>query len=261
MFLVICLTFFASCSSVPSSSMEDVTFKRTALSEHFKIPYDFLPREVKMVALGDSLTEGVGDKRKHGGYVAYLEQYLEQHKGISEVTTTNLGKRGLRSTQLKAIIQKNKKSIREADLILITIGGNDMMKVVRSHFLDLSYSLFVKEQQAFASRLDDLLQTIRSINPDAFVVLIGLYNPFSSVFQAVPEIEKVIDLWNDGSKQAISQYDRMTFVPIADVFAGREDVLYDDQFHPNHKGYELIATRVYEHLKAKEKQWLGRREQ
>ncbi|MGX1901178.1 SGNH/GDSL hydrolase family protein [Thermolongibacillus altinsuensis] len=259
-FSVVCLMLFSSCSSVPTSSVEDGALKQTFLSEHFKIPYDFLPKEINIVALGDSLTEGVGDEQKRGGYVAYLEQYLEQHKGISEVTATNLGKRGLRSTQLKKIIQKNKKPIREADLILITIGGNDMMKVVRSHFLDLSYSLFVEEQQAFASRLDDLLQTIRTMNRDAFVVLIGLYNPFSSVFQSVPEVEKVIDLWNDGSEQVVSQYDRMMFVHIADVLAEREDVLSDDQFHPNNKGYQLIATRIHEQLKQEEEQWLGRRE-
>ncbi len=108
--------------------------------------------------------------------------------------------------------------------------------------------MFVKEQQAFASRLDEQLQLLRHMNQDAYIVLIGLYNPFSSAFPNIPEMDEVIHMWNEGSKEVISRYDRTLFVPIADLFEGRDDVLYDDQFHPNNLGYEQMAKRIYEYL-------------
>lgn len=238
LFLCMCLV---GCSSTPTMMEE-------------KEQVQMKPRDLQIVALGDSLTEGVGDEE--GGYVAFIEQYLENRDDVNKVFVHNFGKRGLRSTQLADVMINNESVIQQADLIFITIGGNDMMKVVRSHFLSLTYDLFVKEQQAFASRLDEQLQLLRHINRDAYIVLIGLYNPFSSAFPNIPEMDEVIHMWNEGSKEVISRYDRTLFVPIADLFEGRDDVLYDDQFHPNNLGYERMAKRIYEYLQ-KHREWIG----
>ncbi|RAK18883.1 lysophospholipase L1-like esterase [Anoxybacillus vitaminiphilus] len=230
------------------------------LTEPLTIAEDFFPRDMNIVALGDSLTEGVGDRTKSGGYLAYLEQKLLVHKAIKSVAVTNLGKRGLRISQLDKVVNKNKDVLQQADMIMITIGGNDMMKVVRSHFFDLSYSLFAKEQKQFAVKLEKLLKTLRSINEDAPIVLFGLYNPFGSL-QAIPEIEQVIQLWNEGSKEIMDKYENTVFVEVADLFANRDDVLYSDQFHPNDVGYQLMAERVYERLETEETLVLWIREQ
>ncbi|KFZ42900.1 GDSL family lipase [Anoxybacillus flavithermus] len=238
LFLCMCLV---GCSSTPTMMKE-------------KEQVQIKSRDLHVVALGDSLTEGVGDGE--GGYVTLVKQYLEQREDINEVFVQNLGKRGLRSEQLTDVIMNNESVIRKADLILITIGGNDIMKVVRSHFLSLTYELFVKEQQAFASRLDEQLQLLRHMNQDTDIVLIGLYNPFSSAFPNIPEMDEIIHMWNEGSEEVISRYDRTLFVPIADLFEGRDDVLYDDQFHPNKIGYEQMAKRIYEYLQ-RHQEWIG----
>ncbi|ACJ33815.1 SGNH/GDSL hydrolase family protein [Anoxybacillus flavithermus] len=240
LFLCMCLV---GCSSTP-----------TMMKEKEKEQVQIKPRDLQIVALGDSLTEGVGDEQ--GGYVTLVKKYVEQREDVNEVFVENIGKRGLRSEQLTDVIMNNESVIRKADVILITIGGNDVMKVVRSHFLSLTYELFVKEQQMFASRLDEQLQLLRHINEDAYIVLIGLYNPFSSAFPNIPEMDEIIHMWNEGSEEVISRYDRTLFVPIADLFEGRDDVLYDDQFHPNTHGYELIAQRIYEYLQ-KYDEWIG----
>jgi lysophospholipase L1-like esterase len=259
-FLLIVLLVMASCSAVPASNIGDIPMREVGLAHELTIANDFFPRNIKVVAIGDSLTQGVGDRSKSGGYLAYLEKHLLTHKGISSVMVTNFGKRGLRISQLDEVVEKNEETIKQADLIMITIGGNDMMKIVRSHFFDLSYALFEKEQKKFASKLDRLITKIRSLNEEASIVLLGLYNPFGAL-QTIPEIEQVIQLWNDGSKEILNQYENTIFVEVADLFANRDDVLYNDQFHPNNLGYELIAQRVHERLKAEETIGLGRKEQ
>jgi lysophospholipase L1-like esterase len=222
---------------------------------------DFLPKDIHVLAFGDSLTEGVGDRQGRGGYVGRLQQRLEQHKGVRTVSVVNLGKRGLQLNQLDAVVHQHVAQIKRADLILMTIGGNDIMKVVRSHFFNLSYELFAKEQKRFAERLDHLLATIHAANPDATIVLVGLYNPFSSSLSNIPEINKVIDQWNNGSKQVLKRYDRTIFVNVKDLFDNRDDMLYSDEFHPNEIGYEQIARRVYDELIKHEEMWLGRSKQ
>jgi lysophospholipase L1-like esterase len=250
----------AGCSARPASIQGDISLREVGLTEPLTISEDFFPRDMNIVALGDSLTEGVGDSTKSGGYLAYLERKLLAHKAIKNVNITNLGKRGLRISQLDEVIHKNKDVLQQADMITITIGGNDMMKVVRSHFFDLSYSLFEKEQKKFAVKLEKLLETLRTINEDATIVLIGVYNPFGTL-QAIPEIEQVVQLWNEGSKEIMDKYENTVFVEVADLFANRDDVLYNDQFHPNDVGYQLIADRVYERMKEEETLVLWIREQ
>ncbi|QPA32473.1 SGNH/GDSL hydrolase family protein [Thermaerobacillus caldiproteolyticus] len=253
------ILFCAGCSSTEAMNIADSPLRQVHLYP-LTIDRYFFPRDVNVLAIGDSLTEGVGDNDYQGGYVSRLQKKMLQHKGIRAVTVTNLGKRGLRLSQLDDVVETHPQAVKEADIIFITIGGNDVMKIVRSHLFDLSYSLFEREQKTFVKRLDRLMATIRTWNEDATIVLIGLYNPFSSSLQAIPEIDDVIDLWNNGSKEVISRYDHTIFVDVKDLFDNRDDVLYSDQFHPNELGYELIATRVYEKLQ-KEKTWLGRIEQ
>jgi len=47
----------------------------------------------------------------------------------------------------------------------------------------------------------------------------------------------------------VAQFPDTYFVNIDDIFTDLQvNLLFDDQFHPNDKGYQLIAERVYETL-------------
>jgi lysophospholipase L1-like esterase len=258
--LLLFVFFCTGCSSTQAVKLIDMPLRQIGFPDHLTIANDFFPKDLNVLAIGDSLTEGVGDRENNGGYVSDVKKKLLQHKGVRSVTVTNLGKRGLRISQLNDVIENNKQAVKEADIIFITIGGNDVMKIVRSHLFDLSYSLFEHEQKTFAEKLDRLMKTIRSLNENAVIVFIGLYNPFSNSLQVIPEIDQVIDLWNNGSRKVVSQYHNAIFVDVKDLFENRDDVLYSDQFHPNELGYQLIAERVHEQLQMKQETLLGRME-
>ncbi|OPX02263.1 SGNH/GDSL hydrolase family protein [Geobacillus proteiniphilus] len=216
-----------------------------------------LPKDIHLVALGDSLTEGVGDGEGKGGYVGRLVPLLSAEEGVRTVTVTNFGKRGRRIVDLEPVIAAHRKELGQADVIVLTIGGNDVMNVVRSHFLDLSRERFRQAREMFADRLDHLLISLRTVNPDAVVVLVGLYNPFSSTLPNIPEIDDVIAEWNSASRAVLSRYDRTIFVDIQDIFIDRDELLHRDEFHPNAAGYEQIAMRVYEALDQQKEWWVG----
>ncbi|WP_201713232.1 SGNH/GDSL hydrolase family protein [Rossellomorea arthrocnemi] len=211
----------------------------------------FIPKNLKVVSIGDSLTQGVGDSTKKGGYVPYLERNLESLDGVKDAQFHNYGVRGNRTDQLLKRLKKEdvKSSIGESDLVMITIGGNDVMKIFRENLSHLKLEVFQEEKRQYQLRLKEIIETIRSYNPDAGIVLVGLYNPFNTWFSDIDEVNQVIYNWNEASRQVLSGYDQTLFVKIQDLFIDAGDtLLYEDYFHPNDEGYKLIADRMFTDL-------------
>jgi lysophospholipase L1-like esterase len=209
---------------------------------------NFIPKNLKIVSIGDSLTKGVGDSTKSGGYVPYLENHLEGLDGINNAQFHNYGVKGNRTDQLFERLKKDnvKKSIEDADMVMVTIGGNDVMKIFRENLSHLSLEVFQEEKRLYQNRLNDIMKTIKSYNPDAGIVLVGLYNPFNTWFSDVDEVNQIIRNWNSASEQVLSSYDKTLFIKIDDLFIDSGDtLLYEDYFHPNDEGYKLIADRMF----------------
>ncbi|MBU8878940.1 SGNH/GDSL hydrolase family protein [Bacillus sp. FJAT-29790] len=250
--IFLCLIVLTSCNLKPYSNIEKFNqHKETALMVKDPIPENFFPREITVVSAGDSLTQGVGDSTEQGGYLPYLEAMLEQDRGIRDAYFYNFGVKGNRSDQLLRKLESTrvKKAIKEADIVILTIGGNDVMKVVRENFAGLKLKAFKQQKKIYEQNLKAALTLIREENPDIMVVLVGLYNPFIKWFANISEIGEIINDWNMKSKDILAQYPETYFVEIDDLFQGNEEnLLFTDYFHPNDRGYELIAGRVYETL-------------
>ncbi|MGG3561443.1 SGNH/GDSL hydrolase family protein [Neobacillus rhizosphaerae] len=247
--LILSILFLSSCTQ--SNPLEFHQEKKVVAQVFKQIPADFYPRTLTVVSAGDSLTKGIGDSTGKGGYLPYLESMLEKEKGIQEVDFFNFGVKGNRTTQLLKRLQspEMKLAIKKADLVILTIGGNDIMKVVKDHFSNLQVSDFTKERENYKKHLTQIMEAIDQENPDASIVLVGLYNPFSKWFSDIKEMDQIVADWNQTGQMVIANYPHAFFVPIEDVFLNAaEDLFYTDNFHPNNKGYELIAQRLNETL-------------
>jgi hypothetical protein len=97
--------------------------------EVVEVALDFLKKDQKVVAIGDSLTEGIGDETGNGGYVGILNHTFEDNN--FNITVENFGKKGNRTDQLLKRLEKEDiaSAIKEADMVIITIGANDIMKI------------------------------------------------------------------------------------------------------------------------------------
>ncbi|WP_042355379.1 SGNH/GDSL hydrolase family protein [Bacillus rubiinfantis] len=247
--LILSSFLLASCSE--TNHLSQLPAKKTVVQAYAPIPADFAPRNLTVLSAGDSLTQGVGDSTNKGGYLPYLETMLEKEKGINEVDFYNYGVKGNRTTQLLKRLksQEMQPIVQKADLIILTIGGNDIMKVVRDHFSDLKLADFMTEKEVYQHRLTEIMQTILSENPDASIVLVGMYNPFSKWFSHIKEMDEIVSLWNKAAQTVVANYPNAYFVGIDDVFLKtNDDLLYTDHFHPNNKGYKLIAKKLSEAL-------------
>lgn len=250
--LLLSVLFLSSCSQ--SSSLVLHQEKRVSAQVFEPIPADFFPRKLTVLSAGDSLTQGIGDSTDQGGYLPYLKTMLEKEKGIKEVDFYNFGVKGNRTTQLLKRLKSPEMQpvVQKADLVILTIGGNDIMKVVRDNISDLQISDFIKEKELYHDHLTQIIDEIVKGNPNASIVLVGLYNPFSKYFSDIKELDEIVADWNRSAQGVIAQYSNAYFVEIEDVFLNSaENLLYTDNFHPNDKGYQLIAERLNETLEGR----------
>ncbi len=242
--LLFSLLMLVSCSNQTLYIKE----KDVVVTEKKDIPVSFLPQEMSIVSVGDSLTQGVGDSTGKGGYVPYLQDLLEETKGVNKADFVNYGVRGNRSDQLLKRIKTEEvsKAIQKADGVIITIGGNDIMKVVRNNFTNLQVESFNEQLNEYENNLYEILSNVRTNNSNAVIILVGVYNPFIKMFSDIKEMNKIVTDWNNTSEKVLAEYDHTYFVSIESIFENpTSDLLYEDYFHPNDQGYKLIAEAIY----------------
>lgn len=229
--------------------------------------------EFHYVALGDSLTEGVGDTTGQGGFVPLLAQSLTNDYGY-EVEYQNFGISGNTSNQILKRMKENqelKTALQEANLLTITVGGNDLRKVIIKNIANLKLSTFDKPAKEYGKRLESIIQVARKDNPTLPIYVIGIYNPFFLSLPELTEMQVIVDKWNTTTEETIAKYENVYFVGINDLlYRGLEgeagisqlnqsqsnNLLFEeDQFHPNNTGYEIIKKAVLEKMNETEKSW------
>jgi lysophospholipase L1-like esterase len=193
------------------------------------------------IALGDSLTRGVGSS-KGEGFVSLTGKELKENNLVERYQ--NLGIRGARIEDLLVQLEQKEvqRTLKEAKIITITIGGNNLFN---------SGEIFSKysEKTALAileteiPNLEKTFKNIRENNPDALVLYMGLYNPFKQSPNG-KSFDTVIQKWNEAARTLGLKYN----IQIVDTFNLVTDPKRDlssDVFHPNDTTYRQIADIMY----------------
>ncbi|WP_165964911.1 SGNH/GDSL hydrolase family protein [Periweissella cryptocerci] len=178
--------------------------------QHFTGPQKI--QAVKMVALGDSLTQGVGDPTAKQGYTGRIKKDLTNKTGVA-VSMTNYGKSGDRSDQILKRLQDSptqQKNLKKANVILMTVGGNDLMKTIKANiFISQPTQLtnqVKKSTSSYENNLQKLLKEVRKYNSQAPIFLFGNYNPLYVYFANFKSFNQSVSEYNTINKQLISQY-------------------------------------------------------
>ena len=210
----------------------------------------FFQKDTHITAIGDSLTQGVGDETGNGGYIGILDERLDEQD--IDVTFDNFGKRGNRTDHLLKRLEENpeiNESLAKADMVLITIGANDIMQIMKDNFMNLTEEPFIEGRGPYGDRLSQILDHIISVQPEAEIYLLGFFNPFEKYFGDIEALNQILTRWNNESLQVTNQYEQVHYIPMQDIYQyERENVFSDDNFHPNHKGYQLMAERIITYL-------------
>ncbi|CAM3049648.1 GDSL-type esterase/lipase family protein [Filibacter tadaridae] len=250
-FMIAFSLFLTGCSTPLVKNVKPSTEREQLIFSEWEIPEYFIPKKMHVIGLGDSLTQGVGDELKKGGYFGRFTDGMNDWKGIREVTVENLAKRGRKSGQLITQLEKPEiqEEIKNADIIFLTIGGNDIMKIVKANLFELKKLPFYKELGKFEKRLNEVFSIIRGLNGDATIVMAGLYNPLSIVTDEANEFGEIIRDWNKTIEVQTILDVNSCFVPVTDLFDSNQNMVYHtDFFHPNAKGYDAMTQRFMEKL-------------
>lgn len=241
---------------------------------------DFLKQKplptLTYVAIGDSLTKGVGDRTGQGGFVGLLAQSLDQDKSY-QVAYESFGKTGNTSNQILKRMRTEpdiQAALAKADVMTLTVGGNDVMAVIRNNLSNLKLSQFKKAQKTYQKRLRAIIERARQERPDLPIYVLGIYNPFYLNFPEMTEMQLVIDNWNASTEAVVDEYDGVYFVPINDLLykgidgqggivseeQGQTSIINNalfeqDNFHPNTIGYRLMANAVQEAIDDTKDDW------
>lgn len=229
-----------------------VIFQISAKGEHNQAKVLELTSETQTVAsyqilsMGDSLANGTGDVSGMGfakDYAKILESKLN-----TTVNVTNLAVNGDTSDGLLTIVKdaNTSKIISQANLILLSIGGNEVDSFVNDRSLGSSKD-YAKVQTNYLTNLTTILSIIRSLNKDCKIGFLGLYNPYGQRLSNASVLQ-LLD-WNTKTQELLLKQANTFYIPTYDLFLYHQDsYLTIDHFHPNVDGYQAIAKRVYEIL-------------
>ncbi|MBS7345729.1 MAG: lysophospholipase [Caryophanon sp.] len=205
-------------------------------------------QELFYLALGDSLTRGIGDEENRYGWTGRLAEQMRAWPTITNVELDNRGKNGRRSDQLLKLLEKGHydDQLAKADLLSISIGGNDVMKVIKKDLFSLNTTKpFDEELEAYRERYEDILAYIRAHNADAPLIILGFYNPFTLITDQQNDFNEVMDRFNSVMEAQALQDVNACFVPVEDLFLTNDDLVYHtDFFHPNAQGYDNMTNRA-----------------
>lgn len=178
-------------------------------------PEETITQPITILALGDSLTEGLG-LPKEESYPAQLETALKQ-AGYSNVTVVNSGLSGETSTGLVNRVDWALKT--KPDITILTIGANDAMRGIEVDTIEANIRSTIARLQASGST----------------VILGGM-----QIYQ---------NLGNDYVKTFSDMYPKIAkdtgvaFIPFfLEGVAADAELNQDDAIHPTKEGYSRIVS-------------------
>lgn len=217
------------------------------------------------VALGDSLAANVGVEQPRDGYVSRVHRHLQVRDGV-DYGLENFGVSGetsgtlLRSGQLDAA--EAFLATHDVAYVTIDIGANDLLGHLGSP--DCSESL---DAPACAQRLDsafavyetnmvEILNRLAAAAPDATLVFLRAYNPFSLGLGAGVAFESqsdaTLDAFNDLAEElAIARGFVVAdgFAPMQGTTAATTHMLDSPpDIHPIAIGYDILAAAIVDAL-------------
>lgn len=203
-------------------------------------------KTINLVALGDSITHGVGDPEKKG-YIDGVKVKLEETQNTS-VKVTNFAIPRYSTDKVLEQLQDKKinAKIKKASYIILYIGTNDFRKSANHQFNPLDVKKVNEGKVTFTANLNKILDNIRRDNPRAPIFVLGLYQPYVE-YSNHKEILSTIKGWNNEIVKVAGNFDSTYFVATLDLFQDKSKSTYfSDSLHPNPAGYKLIANRLTE---------------
>ncbi|MGG0822825.1 GDSL-type esterase/lipase family protein [Paenibacillus turicensis] len=211
-----------------------------------------LQNHLDVSAIGDSLAKGTGDD-KGLGFAGRTVQTLTEQK-IESQLRNNLGINGLKTAGLLEMLEEKgvKHALQQSNVILLSIGGNDLFQgaqALQNGGQLPTWNDLEKAIKDAGENFKKIIKKIKEINPDAQLVYVSLYNPFTDLKDMKGIGNRAVSSWNLLTSEVLSSYEHTLVVPTFDLYVNNGGrYLSSDHFHPNQDGYQIIAERIVQSI-------------
>lgn len=223
----------------------------------------------KYVAIGDNISMEENNDYDVS-YISLIKDFL--YAVNDNLNYSNLSMEGITSSELLNIIDKNKEKIKDADLITVSIGGNNILNAILRN-LNIDESILrncdeekfdsiiseylnsdeikneiLNEVNKFSKDFPNIIKKIKKLAPEAELYVNILYNPINKKCNIYDFFNEQINSINDLIVKNNSNYD----YKIIDCYhiLNSEEVLnfkVEDglaRIYPNKVGHAMMATQV-----------------
>ncbi|MEK8210762.1 MULTISPECIES: GDSL-type esterase/lipase family protein [unclassified Paenibacillus] len=201
---------------------------------------------IQYTAIGDSLTTGFG-ALPGNGFVPVYRRMAEARLRVP-IELSNLGVNGLTTDGLEQRLKADynyRLAISEAELITMSIGGNDLIKSAKAAAGrpgDLA-PVLQKALRECKRNLNDIMGTLSQLKAGMrrpyIIRIVGLYNPYPQLTEATDWVRQ-FNRYAAGYSSPVCR-----FASIYNEFAGNErGLLSIDHLHPHGRGYRVIAGKL-----------------
>ncbi|MCD8510609.1 MAG: GDSL-type esterase/lipase family protein [Bacillus sp. (in: Bacteria)] len=194
-------------------------------------------------ALGDSLTLGVGAYFS-SGFVQRYAKLIEDRFKVPVITNV-FAKPRIPSMELLHMLTNHtvRHSIKQANIITISIGGNDLLQANKRYKKTKNPYLFEEAEYYFYRNIREILFEIQYIKEcishcPYVIQLIGLYNPMPKLSYS--------DYWINRFNQILYAQTSSTvqYIDLHYIFTHYNHRVLPIGIHPNGKGYGIIANEL-----------------
>jgi len=195
------------------------------------------------LALGDSITAGYGVDSPFSFPNIYAN-FLGRHN--PDLHMLNMGVNGLTTSGFLKLLKTNQRlrqSVCQAFLITLTIGSNDLLRLIGNPNQPIKTSQLPILQGHMNKNLMQIGQEVRLLNPIATVKVATLYNPLPAGPYAhyYAQVQGIIDHANAMIIMWAKRYG-FVIVNLDREIKGKESLfIAKDYAHPNIAGYQMIA--------------------
>jgi lysophospholipase L1-like esterase len=230
--------------------MKKHTVKASQADAHNQVSYLTYFKNTKAdtlhhLALGDSIIRGVGAEQSKNMVSQFSNLLSEQsHKKIE---FNNQGIVGITSGELNQLVQAGHfdESIKQADIITINVGGNDIIHAAKGLDLQSVFQTYDQLQATFTKNLTDITARVTKLNPNATIVLLELYNPLSPDNQMYSLADQLLPKWNVHIYEVANRLPSSVVIETSKVINGEHlQNLSADGVHPNLAGYTAISEQM-----------------
>ncbi len=211
------------------------------------------------LSLGDSLAKGHTPFDTFGtSYTDYLFDYLKNTKNYTTLNTSFI-EEDLRIKDLILLIKSNEikngitlsSIIKNADLITLSIGSEEIFSKLRSNELLLSLTnnkIYEIIDEMFIE-LNDLIKEMRLLTKKP-IYLIGLYNIIEITDENETKIDSIFNYLKLKYQNLEKEY-KIYYVDIYEGFKNNENFLPNKKIaYPSLEGYNYINEQIIEKIKS-----------